>query len=54
MADGDAAVLEVERRLDQIKPADIAIATHLRHKDLQTASRYIDRRGSSSRAISAL
>ena len=31
-----------------------AIATHLRHKDLQTASRYIDRRGSSSRAISAL
>ena len=31
-----------------------AIATHLRHKDLQTASRYIDRRGSSSRAINAL
>jgi len=31
-----------------------AVATHLRHKDLQTASRYIDRRGSSSRAINAL
>ena len=31
-----------------------AVATHLRHKDLQTASRYIDRRGASSRAISAL
>jgi integrase len=31
-----------------------AIATHLRHKDLQTASRYIDRRGASSRALDAL
>ena len=31
-----------------------AVATHLRHKDLQTASRYIDRRGASSSAIKAL
>jgi integrase len=31
-----------------------AIATHLRHKDLQTASRYVDRRGASSRALNAL
>ncbi|MBL9106479.1 MAG: tyrosine-type recombinase/integrase [Myxococcales bacterium] len=31
-----------------------AVATHLRHKDLQTASRYIDRRGASSRALNAL
>ncbi len=31
-----------------------AVAAHLRHKDLQTASRYIDRRGASSRAINAL
>lgn len=31
-----------------------AVATHLRHKDLQTASRYIDRRGATSRALSAL
>lgn len=31
-----------------------AIAGHLRHKDLQTASRYIDRRGASSRALTAL
>jgi len=31
-----------------------AVAAHLRHKDLQTASRYIDRRGASSRALSAL
>jgi len=31
-----------------------AIATHLRHKDLNTASRYIDRQGASHRAINAL
>lgn len=31
-----------------------AVAAHLRHKDLQTASRYIDRHGASSRAINAL
>lgn len=31
-----------------------AVATHLRHKDLQTASRYIDRRGATSRALNAL
>ena len=31
-----------------------AVATHLRHKSLQTASRYIDRRGASSRALNAL
>ncbi|MBL9100690.1 MAG: tyrosine-type recombinase/integrase family protein [Myxococcales bacterium] len=31
-----------------------AVAAHLRHKDLQTASRYIDRRGASSRAVNAL
>jgi hypothetical protein len=31
-----------------------AIATHLRHKNLQTASRYIDRRGAGSRALNAL
>ena len=31
-----------------------AVASHLRHKSLQTASRYIDRRGASSRAIAAL
>ena len=31
-----------------------AVAVHLRHKDLQTASRYIDRHGASSRAINAL
>jgi len=31
-----------------------AVATHLRHKDLNTASRYIDRHGASSRAINAL
>ena len=31
-----------------------AVATHLRHKNLQTASRYIDRRGAGSRAINAL
>ncbi len=31
-----------------------AVATHLRHKSLQTASRYIDRRGASSRALDAL
>jgi integrase len=31
-----------------------AVASHLRHKSLQTASRYIDRRGASSRALKAL
>ena len=31
-----------------------AVATHLRHKSLQTASRYIDRRGASARALKAL
>jgi len=31
-----------------------AVATHLRHTDLNTASRYIDRHGASSRAINAL
>ena len=31
-----------------------AVATHLRHKDLQTASSYIDRRGATSRALNAL
>ena len=31
-----------------------AVATHLRHKNLQTASRYIDRRGASTRAIHTL
>lgn len=31
-----------------------AVATHLRHKDLGTASRYIDRRGATSRAVNAL
>ncbi|MCY0990496.1 hypothetical protein OV203_25365 [Nannocystis sp. ILAH1] len=31
-----------------------AVATHLRHKDLGTASRYIDRRGATSRALNAL
>lgn len=31
-----------------------AVATHLRHKDLGTASRYIDRRGATSRALHAL
>jgi len=31
-----------------------AVASHLRHKNLQTASRYIDRHGASSRAINAL
>ena len=31
-----------------------AVATHLRHKNLQTASRYIDRRGATSRALNAL
>ena len=31
-----------------------AIATHLRHKDMQTANRYIDRTGASARAINAL
>ncbi len=31
-----------------------AVATHLRHKNLQTASRYIDRRGAGSRALNAL
>ncbi len=31
-----------------------AVATHLRHKDLQTANRYIDRRRASSRALNAL
>ncbi len=31
-----------------------AVASHLRHKSLQTASRYIDRRGAGSRAIRAL
>ncbi len=31
-----------------------AVATHLRHKSLTTASRYIDRRGASSRALNAL
>ncbi len=31
-----------------------AIATHLRHKDMQTANRYIDRTGASTRAINAL
>ncbi len=31
-----------------------AVASHLRHKNLQTASRYIDRRGGGSRAINAL
>ena len=31
-----------------------AVASHLRHKNLQTASRYIDRRGAGSRALNAL
>ena len=31
-----------------------AVAAHLRRKDLQTASRYIDRHGASSRAINAM
>ena len=31
-----------------------AIATHLRHEDMQTANRYIDRSGASTRAINAL
>ena len=31
-----------------------AVASHLRHKSLQTASRYIDRRGGTSRALKAL
>ena len=31
-----------------------AVAAHLRRKDLQTASRYIDRRGASCRALKAL
>jgi integrase len=31
-----------------------AVASHLRHKDLQTANRYIDRRGASARALNAL
>jgi site-specific recombinase XerD len=31
-----------------------AVASHLRHKSLQTASRYIDRTGASTRAIHAL
>jgi len=31
-----------------------AVAGHLRHKDLATASRYVDRLGASSRAINAL
>ncbi len=31
-----------------------AVASHLRHKDLQTASRYIDRRRANARALSAL
>ena len=31
-----------------------AVATHLHHKSLTTASRYIDRRGASSRALNAL
>lgn len=31
-----------------------AVATHLRHKDLTTASRYIDRRNATSRALHAL
>jgi integrase len=31
-----------------------AVASHLRHKCLQTASRYIDRRGASARALKAL
>lgn len=31
-----------------------AVASHLRHKSLQTASRYIDRRGAGSRAPKAL
>jgi integrase len=31
-----------------------AVASHLRHKNLQTASRYIDRRGGTSRALKAL
>ena len=31
-----------------------AVASHLRHKSLQTASRYIDRRGACSRALKAL
>ena len=31
-----------------------AIATHLRHKDMQTANCYIDRTGASARAINAL
>ena len=31
-----------------------AVATHLRHKNLQTASQYIDRRGAGSRAPNAL
>ena len=34
--------------------ASRAVATHLRHKNLQTASRYIDRRGAGSRALKAL
>jgi integrase len=31
-----------------------AVASHLRHKSLQTASQYVDRRGASSRALNAL
>lgn len=31
-----------------------AVATHLRHRNLQTASRYIDRRGATTRALQAL
>jgi integrase len=31
-----------------------AVASHLRHKNLQTASRYIDRRGGTSGALKAL
>ncbi len=31
-----------------------AVTAHLRHKNLQTASRYIDRRGAGSRALNAL
>ncbi|HEY8378642.1 MAG TPA: tyrosine-type recombinase/integrase [Nannocystis sp.] len=31
-----------------------AVAAHLRHKDLATASRYVDRRGATSRALYAL
>ncbi|MET0427912.1 MAG: hypothetical protein ABW026_05370 [Microvirga sp.] len=31
-----------------------AIATHLRHKDMRTANRHVDRSGARSRAISSL